>query len=199
MKKVLLLLVSILLLTGCSSKNPIVSMDIADYGTIEIELYPDIAPNTVANFVNLIEDGFYDGLTFHRVSPGFVIQGGDPNGDGTGDAGYSIAGEFTQNGFTNNLQHNRGVISMARATDYNSAGSQFFIVLDDSAKTSLDGLYAGFGKVTKGMDIVDKIAKEAKIEDEKTGLLKENIKINKVTVNTFDKNYKVKRGCPEIK
>lgn len=193
MKKFLLLLVSILLLTGCGSKNPIVTMDIANYGTIEIELYPDIAPNTVANFVNLIEDGFYDGLTFHRVSPGFVIQGGDPNGDGTGDAGYSIAGEFTQNGFTNNLQHNRGVISMARATDYNSAGSQFFIVLDDSAKTSLDGLYAGFGKVTKGMDIVDKIAKEAKIADEKTGLLEENIKINKVTVNTFDKNYKVKK------
>lgn len=195
MKKLILLILIPCLLCGCTAnKNPIVTMEIKDYGTIEIELYPNIAPNTVANFVNLIEDGFYDNLTFHRVMPGFVIQGGDPEGNGSGGPGYTIDGEFTQNGYTNNLIHNRGVISMARATDYNSAGSQFFIVLSDAARTSLDGLYAGFGKVTKGMDIIDKVVSEAKIADSDSGLLEENITISKVTVETFDTEYKVKKN-----
>lgn len=198
--KSFLVLISIFLLTGCNKEeakitdNPIVTMDIADYGTITIELYPEYAPNTVANFVNLIEDGFYDGLTFHRSVPGFVLQGGSPTGDGTGGPGYTIAGEFKANGFTKNtLSHDRGVISMARSSSYDSASSQFFIVLDDSAKMSLDGLYAGFGKVTEGMDIIDKIVDENKTVDE-MGTLEENIVIDKVTVDTFGYEYKVEKN-----
>ena len=132
-------------------------MNIKDYGTIKIELYPKYAPNTVANFVNLIEDGFYDGNSFHRLVPGFVLQGGDPNGDGTGGPGYTIHGEFASNGFKNDLKHTRGVLSMARAMDPNSAGSQFFIMHQDAPH--LDGEYAAFGKVIEGMENVDKIAK----------------------------------------
>ena len=119
------------------------------------ELYPDVAPKSVANFVKLAETGFYDGLTFHRIVPGFVIQGGDPLGNGTGGPGYSIPGEFTANGFQNDLAHDRGVLSMARAMDPNSAGSQFFIMVDDAPY--LDGQYAAFGRLTAGLDVVDQI------------------------------------------
>ena len=125
-------------------------------GIINAELYPDIAPVTVENFVNLINKNFYDGLTFHRIIPGFMIQGGDPDGTGMGGSGYHIKGEFTSNGFENNLKHERGVLSMARTSDPNSAGSQFFIMVKNA--THLDGQYALFGKVTSGMEIVDEIA-----------------------------------------
>lgn len=128
---------------------------VKDYGDIKLELYGDIAPITVANFVKLVNDGFYDGLTFHRAIEDFMIQGGDPEGNGTGRSDQSIFGEFTLNGFENNLSHTRGVISMARSTDYNSASCQFFIVHGDSPH--LDGGYAAFGKVTEGMDIIDQI------------------------------------------
>ena len=197
MKKIIILFISLILLTGCNEdiQNPIVTMEIKDYGTITIELYPDMAPNTVANFVNLIEDGFYDGLTFHRSVPGFVLQGGDPDGDGTGGPGYTIKGEFSSNGYTKNtLSHTRGVISMARSRDNDSAGSQFFIVLDDSATYSLDGLYAGFGRVTEGMDIIDEIVENEKIADDVTGALEENVVITKVTVDTFGETYKVEKN-----
>lgn len=197
MKKIIILFVSLILLTGCgeNTQNPIVTMEIEDYGTITIELYPDMAPNTVANFVNLIEEGFYDGLTFHRSVPGFVLQGGDPNGDGTGGPGYTIKGEFSSNGYTQNtLSHIRGVISMARSRDNDSAGSQFFIVLDDSATYSLDGLYAGFGRVTEGMDIIDEIVANEEIADDTTGALAENVVITKVTVDTFGETYNVEKN-----
>lgn len=137
--------------------DPIATITMADGGVITVELYPAAAPNTVANFVELANSGFYDGLTFHRVMSGFMIQGGDPNGDGTGGPGYSIAGEFTENGVDNKLTHTRGVISMARtSTGYDTAGSQFFIMHADA--TYLDGQYAAFGEVTSGMDVVDQIA-----------------------------------------
>ena len=126
-----------------NTKNPIVAIDIDKYGYIVLELYPDIAPNTVNNFVNLILDGFYDNNSFHRLVPGFVLQGGDPNGNGTGGPGYSIKGEFTRNGFKNTLKHTEGIISMARAKGYNSAGSQFFIMLGNAE--TLDNKYAAFG------------------------------------------------------
>ena len=204
MKKIftsILVLFSLLILSGCSNneedieKNPLVTMEIEDYGTIKIELYPEYAPNTVANFVNLIESGFYDGLTFHRLVPGFVLQGGDPDGDGTGGPGYTIDGEFKANGYTKNtLSHDKGVISMARSMDYDSAGSQFFIVLDDSAKSSLDGMYAGFGRVTEGMEILEEIEANEKIADDATGALEENITITKVTVDTFGYEYTVEKN-----
>jgi len=124
-------------------------------GVINAELYPDIAPVTVENFVSLINKNFYDGLTFHRIIPGFMIQGGDPDGSGMGGPGYSIKGEFTSNGFENNLKHERGVLSMARTANPNSAGSQFFIMV--SSSPHLDGEYASFGKVTSGMEVVDGI------------------------------------------
>lgn len=136
-------------------ENPIVTITMSDDEKIVIELQPKVAPNTVANFISLVEKGFYDGLIFHRVIPGFMIQGGDPNGDGYGGPDYSIKGEFTNNGFENNLKHERGIISMARSSDPNSAGSQFFIMVDKSS--NLDGDYAAFGKVIEGMEIVDKI------------------------------------------
>lgn len=131
-------------------------MKIKDMGTIKIELYEDIAPITVENFITLVDDRYYDGLTFHRIIKGFMIQGGCPNGTGMGGPGYHIKGEFTANGFPNNLKHTRGVISMARSMDPNSAGSQFFIMHEDAPH--LDGQYAAFGKVVEGMDVVDKIA-----------------------------------------
>lgn len=134
---------------------PVVTMTMEDGGIVEIELYPDVAPNTVNNFIALIEDGFYDGLIFHRVIPGFMIQGGDPEGNGTGGPGYAIKGEFSGNGFENDLSHDRGVLSMARSQHPDSAGSQFFITVDD--RPDLDGQYATFGKVIDGMDIVDDI------------------------------------------
>ena len=194
-------LFSIFLLTGCSNNeqaitdNPIVTMEIENYGTIKIELYPEYAPNTVANFVSLIESGFYDGLTFHRLVPGFVLQGGDPDGNGTGGPGYTIDGEFEANGYNKNtLLHDKGVISMARSSDYDSAGSQFFIVLDDSAKRSLDGLYAGFGRVIEGMDIIEEIAETEEVANDTTGALEENITITSVTVDTFGYDYKVEKN-----
>lgn len=136
--------------------NPIVTITMDDGKDIKIELYPDIAPITVENFVKLVKDGFYDGLTFHRIIPGFMIQGGDPEGTGMGGPGWSIKGEFSSNGVKNDLKHSRGVISMARSMNPNSAGSQFFIMHKDSPH--LDGDYAAFGKVTEGMEEVDRIA-----------------------------------------
>ncbi len=198
MKKWLLVVFMVLLLTlsGCGkAENPIVTMEFQDYGEIEIELYPDKAPNTVANFVNLVEDGFYDNNYIHRVVPGFVIQGGDPDGNGTGGPGYTILGEFSDNNYkNNNLSHTRGVISMARQPDdMNSAGSQFFIVLSDDNTASLDGQYAGFGRVISGMNTIDKMVRDARIADEQSGLLAENYIITKATVNTFGEKYQVKK------
>ena len=137
-------------------KNPVVTIEMENGDIMKAELYPEIAPNTVNNFISLIKKGFYDGLIFHRVIKGFMIQGGCPNGNGMGGPGYSIKGEFSQNGFTNNFKHTKGVLSMARAMDPNSAGSQFFIMHADASY--LDGQYAAFGKVIDGMDEVDRIA-----------------------------------------
>ena len=136
--------------------NPTFIIEMENGQTMKGELYPETAPNSVANFVELANSGFYDGVIFHRVIPGFMIQGGDPLGRGTGGPGYSIRGEFARNGFNNPLKHTRGVLSMARSMMPNSAGSQFFIMVDDAPY--LDGQYAAFGKVTEGMDVVDAIA-----------------------------------------
>ena len=136
--------------------KPIVTIEMEDGGVMKAELYPEIAPNTVNNFISLVKAGFYDGVIFHRVIPGFMIQGGDPKGVGVGGPGYCIHGEFSANGFKNDLKHDRGVLSMARTMAPNSAGSQFFIMHEDSPH--LDGQYAAFGKVTEGMDVVDEIA-----------------------------------------
>lgn len=198
LKKVIFLIISLILLTGCGKrvKNPIVTMEISDYGTIKIELYPKYAPNTVANFVNLVESGFYNDNTFHRLVPGFVLQGGDPDGDGTGGPGYTIKGEFSENGYgKNTLKHDKGVVSMARTNMPNSAGSQFFIVLDDTKTihASLDNKYAAFGKVIEGMEIIENIEKNATVKDNQTGKLKKNITIKKATVDTFGKEYSVKK------
>ncbi|WMJ23929.1 peptidylprolyl isomerase [Paludicola sp. MB14-C6] len=137
-------------------QNPIVTIEMQNGDKIKIELYPEIAPNTVKNFISLVQDGFYDGVIFHRVIRGFMIQGGDPNGTGMGGPGYSIKGEFKGNGIDNTLKHTRGVISMARSGHPDSAGSQFFIMHQDAPH--LDGQYAAFGKVTEGIEVVDKIA-----------------------------------------
>lgn len=139
-------------------KNAVIELD--GGGIIELELYPDIAPISVDNFVKLINEGFYDGVVFHRVVPGFVIQGGDPTGTGAGGPGYQIKGEFQANGVTNDLLHTRGVLSMARSMSFDSAGSQFFIMVDDAPH--LDGQYAAFGKVTSGMEVVDQIVEDSK-------------------------------------
>ena len=136
--------------------NPIITIQMKDGGVMKAELYPDIAPATVKNFVDLAAKGFYNGLIFHRVIPGFMIQGGDPEGTGMGGPGYTIKGEFSANGFRNDLKHTRGVFSMARAYDPNSAGSQFFIMHENSPH--LDGQYAAFGKIIEGIEVVDKIA-----------------------------------------
>ena len=136
--------------------NPIVTIQMKDGGVMKAELYPEIAPETVKNFIDLAAKGFYNGLIFHRVIPGFMIQGGDPEGTGMGGPGYTIKGEFTANGFTNNLKHTRGVLSMARAMAPNSAGSQFFIMHE--TYPSLDGQYAAFGKLIEGIEEVDRIA-----------------------------------------
>lgn len=136
--------------------NPIVTIEMADGGKIKCELYPDVAPNTVNNFLSLVKSGFYNGLTFHRIIPGFMIQGGDPLGVGTGGPGYRIKGEFTHNGFKNDLKHERGVLSMARSMMPDTAGSQFFIM--HAKAKHLDGEYAAFGRVIEGMDVVDAIA-----------------------------------------
>ena len=158
MRKIIALLLAIMLLgVACAEANlPVATIEMAAGGVMTLELYPDIAPNTVANFIELANSGFYDGVIFHRVISGFMIQGGDPTGTGMGGPGYAIAGEFTSNGFENPLSHERGVISMARTMDPNSAGSQFFIMHADAPQ--LDGQYAAFGRVTQGIEVVDQIA-----------------------------------------
>lgn len=168
--------------------NPVVAMYIENYGSVVMELYPDVAPNTVNNFISLVKSGFYDNNTFHRLVPGFVLQGGDPDGTGTGGPGYSIKGEFTNNGFENNLKHTKGVISMARSNDKDSAGSQFFIMLGTS--TYLDGDYAAFGKVIAGMDNVERIEKEESVSNEATGQLRNNLTIKKAIIDLKGKEYK---------
>lgn len=164
--------------------NPIVTITMANGDVMKAELYPQIAPNTVNNFISLIQKKFYDGVIFHRVISGFMLQGGDPTGTGTGGPGYSIRGEFSQNGFTNNLKHTPGVLSMARTMMPNSAGSQFFIM--HKAYPSLDGAYAAFGKITEGMDVVDKIATTR--TDFRDRPLTEQ-KIASMTVETFGVEY----------
>lgn len=158
---------------------PLVTIKIKDYGTMEAELYPHIAPNTVNNFISLINQGFYNGLTIHRIEKRFVLQGGDPTGTGSGGPGYSIEGEFTTNGFLNELKHTEGVLSMARTNQPNSAGSQFFIMLDDAPH--LDGNYAAFGKVISGMDIAHQI--------EEAGLNDGLITIEEMSVETYGVDY----------
>lgn len=170
------------------TENPVVAMYIENYGSVVMELYPDVAPNTVNNFISLVKSGFYDNNTFHRLVPGFVLQGGDPDGTGTGGPGYSIKGEFTNNGFENNLKHTKGVISMARSNDKDSAGSQFFIMLGTS--TYLDGDYAAFGKVIAGMDNVERVEKEEVVSNEATGQLKKNLTIKKAIIDLKGKEYK---------
>ena len=156
-------------------------IQVKDYGTITMELDADTAPITVTNFVNLAKDGFYDNLTFHRIMDGFMIQGGDPNGDGTGGADQTIKGEFSSNGVENEISHTRGTISMARAQDPDSASSQFFIVQEDS--DYLDGNYAAFGHVTSGMEIVDQICKDVPVEDDNGTVKAENQPvIEKITI-----------------
>lgn len=167
-----------------TDKNPIVTFMMENGDKIKAELYPDIAPNTVNNFISLINKGFYDGLIFHRVIKNFMIQGGDPEGTGMGGPGYAIKGEFNQNGFKNDLKHERGVLSMARSFMPDSAGSQFFIMHKDSPH--LDGQYAGFGKVIEGMDVVDKIAESKTNRQDRP---KEDVRIAKVSVETFGKDY----------
>lgn len=164
MKKLLTILCSFVLcisLFGCQkeTKNYIAKIEVENYGTITLKLEGKKAPITVQNFVDLAKSGFYDGLTFHRIIKGFMIQGGDPNGNGTGGSDKTIKGEFKDNGVKNNIKHKRGVISMARSSDYDSASSQFFIMQEDN--DSLDGQYAAFGHVTKGMKIVDQICEDA--------------------------------------
>lgn len=159
--------------------NPIVTIDTGNDVKIKIELYPDIAPNTVNNFISLVNKGFYDGTIFHRVIPGFMIQGGDPNGLGTGGPGYQIKGEFAYNGFENDLKHTRGVLSMARAMNPNSAGSQFFIMVEDAPH--LDGQYAAFGKVIEGMEEADRIVSVPRNRMDKPN---EDQKMVKVTVES---------------
>lgn len=163
--------------------NPVITMK-TTAGTITAELYPEVAPITVNNFISLINKGFYNGLIFHRVINGFMIQGGDPDGIGTGGPGYHIRGEFAQNGYENNLKHTAGVLSMARSMMPNSAGSQFFIMHKTSPH--LDGAYAAFGKVTEGMEVVNKIAETA--TDYSDRPLEEQ-KMKKVTVETFGEAY----------
>ncbi|MCR1950994.1 MULTISPECIES: peptidylprolyl isomerase [unclassified Clostridium] len=170
-------------------KNPIVTISMENGGVIKAELYPEIAPNTVRNFIDLINRGFYDGIIFHRVIPGFMIQGGCPEGTGIGGPGYSIKGEFSRNGFKNDLKHSRGVLSMARTMIPDSAGSQFFIMVADAPH--LDGQYASFGKVIEGMDIADKIVNSKRDYSDKPY---EDQKILKMTVDTFGETY----DAPEI-
>ena len=164
--------------------NPIVTIQMKDGGVMKAELYPEIAPESVKNFVDLASKGFYNGLIFHRVIPGFMIQGGDPQGTGMGGPGYSIKGEFTANGFKNDLKHTRGVLSMARAMDPDSAGSQFFIMHEDSPH--LDGQYAAFGKVIEGIEAVDKICAVRTDYNDRPRVPQV---MKKVTVETFGVDY----------
>lgn len=169
------------------TKNPVVAMYIEDYGSIVIELYPEIAPNTVNNFISLVKSGFYDNNTFHRLVPGFVLQGGDPNGMGTGGPGYTIKGEFSANGVENNLKHTKWVVSMARSQDYDSAGSQFFIMLGTAE--SLDGEYAAFGKVIDGRENINRIVKREGVSNPDSGKLTHNLTIKKAIVDLKGKEY----------
>lgn len=193
------LLAIIVVLTGCGTtketqeavdyaskvkENPIVTITMSNDEKIVIELEPTVAPNTVANFIALVKDGFYDGLIFHRVIPDFMIQGGDPKGNGTGGPDYSIDGEFTSNGYENNMKHERGVISMARSDDPNSAGSQFFIMVKEASH--LDGKYAAFGKVIAGMETVDAIVGA---ERDATDKPLEDQQMKKVEVDTKGFDY----------
>ena len=166
------------------AKNPIVKFEMNDGSIFEAELYPDIAPNTVNNFISLVKKGFYDGLIFHRVIKGFMIQGGDPQGTGMGGPGYSIKGEFSNNGFTNDLKHTPGVLSMARAMDPDSAGSQFFIMHETSPH--LDGSYAAFGKVINALDVINTIAD---VRTDWNDRPMEDQMIKSVTVDTFGVEY----------
>ena len=167
------------------AKNPIVTIEMENGDVITAELYPEIAPQSVYNFVHLVQDGFYDGLIFHRVIPGFMIQGGCPFGTGTGGPGWTIRGEFSANGVKNELKHTRGVLSMARTSDPDSAGSQFFIMHDDAPH--LDGSYAAFGKVVSGIEAVDRIAEtKTNIYNDKPE--KKQI-MKKVTVETYGEEY----------
>ena len=166
------------------NKNPIVTFEMANGDIFKAELYPEVAPNTVRNFISLINHNFYDGVIFHRVIKGFMIQGGDPKGKGIGGPGYAIKGEFAANGFENNLKHDRGVLSMARSMMPDSAGSQFFVMHKDSPH--LDGQYAAFGRVIEGMDTVDKIAETKTDFQDKP---KEDQVMKTVTVETFGVDY----------
>lgn len=169
-------------------ENPVVAMYIENYGSIVIELYPKIAPNTVSNFISLVKSGFYDGNTFHRLVPGFVLQGGDPTGTGTGGPGYSIRGEFINNGFDNYLSHEKQVVSMAReGGNPDSAGSQFFICLADAKY--LDGNYATFGRIIDGYSTIEKIEKNEEVLDVDSGKLKTNLKIKKAVIDLKEKVY----------
>lgn len=164
--------------------NPIITITMENGDIMKGELYPDVAPNTVNNFISLIQKGFYDGLTFHRVIPGFMIQGGCPNGNGMGGPGYSIKGEFRQNGFTNDLAHTPGVLSMARAMHPNSAGSQFFIMHERAPH--LDGAYAAFGMITEGLEVIDKIANVSRDYSDKPLTPQ---RITSITVDTLGEDY----------
>ena len=166
------------------AQNPIVTFTMENGDVMKAELYPEIAPNTVNNFISLIKKGFYNGLTFHRVINGFMLQGGCPEGTGTGGPGYHIKGEFLQNGFTNGLKHTEGVLSMARAMHPNSAGSQFFIM--HKAAPHLDGAYAAFGKITEGMDVVNKIAETVTNYNDRP--IQPQV-MKSVTVETFGTEY----------
>ena len=166
------------------AQNPIVTIEMEDGGVMKAELYPDVAPNTVNNFISLVQKGYYDGLIFHRVIPGFMIQGGCPDGTGMGGPGYSIKGEFTGNGFKNDLLHDRGVLSMARTMAPDSAGSQFFVMVEKAPH--LDGQYAAFGKVIEGMEVADAIVSAKRDWNDKP---RQPQRMKKVTVDTFGVDY----------
>ena len=167
-----------------TEQNPVFTIQMENGGAMTGELYPHIAPNTVANFISLANGGFYDGTIFHRVIPGFMIQGGDPQGTGTGGPGHTIAGEFAQNGFPNALQHDRGVLSMARTADPNSAGSQFFVMVQKSPH--LDGQYAAFGAVLQGLEVADAIVSARRDRSDKP---LEPQRMKSVRVETHGKDY----------
>ncbi len=175
-------------LSQYETENPVVAMYIENYGAIVIELYPDIAPNTVANFISLTKSNFYDNNTMHRLVPGFVLQGGDPTGTGTGGPGYTIKGEFSANDFENNLKHEKGIVSMARTSVSNdTAGSQFFIMLGTASY--LDGQYAAFGKVIDGWSNIENIINNEQVQNQETGQLKNNLVIKKTLIDLKGKEY----------
>ena len=175
-------------LSQYETENPVVAMYIENYGAIVIELYPDIAPNTVANFISLTKSNFYDNNTMHRLVPGFVLQGGDPTGTGTGGPGYTIKGEFSANDFENNLKHEKGIVSMARTSVSNdTAGSQFFIMLGTASY--LDGQYAAFGKVIDGWSNIENIINNEQVQNQETGQLKNNVVIKKTLIDLKGKKY----------